>query len=148
MKMFCNKCGKELRAEAKYCSFCGRPVMKKRGRTKARCHGIVCSVIIILVIIGAIVGAVIFCHYRNNELYEKAMAKGDAYMKKADYYHADDAYQQALKLKPELKEPYKAVAILDESGKMRVPFGEIKDGNRYEGREWTAIYAVEQRYML
>ena len=33
--------------------------------------------------------------------------------------------------------------ILDESGKMRVPFGEIKDGNRYEGREWTAIYAVE-----
>lgn len=33
--------------------------------------------------------------------------------------------------------------ILDDSGKMRVPFGEIKDGNRYEGREWTAIYAVE-----
>lgn len=122
--MFCNKCGKELREEAKYCSFCGRPVMKKRGRTKARCHGIVCSVIIILVIIGAIVGAVIFCHYRNNELYEKAMAKGDAYMKKADYYHADDAYQQALKLKPELKEPYKAVA--------RVYWANIKDKRNEE----------------
>lgn len=117
--MFCKKCGKELKENAKYCSFCGCSVTKKNMRKKTICHRIVCGVIIILVIVGAIVGAVNLYHYRNNELYEEAMAKGDAYMKKADYYHADDAYLQALKLQPELKDPYKAVA--------RAYWSDIKD---------------------
>ena len=33
--------------------------------------------------------------------------------------------------------------ILDASGEMRVPFGEIKDGDSYGGREWEEIYNVE-----
>ena len=33
--------------------------------------------------------------------------------------------------------------IMDQSGKMRVPFGEVADGERYGGKEWEAIYAID-----
>lgn len=99
MKMFCKKCGKELREDVRFCPACGCPVTYRAAKTGQMKIRPACIALGVLLLATVAVAALFFYHYRQEKLYRETVARGDFYMEKGQYDRAEEAYQEAGNIK-------------------------------------------------
>lgn len=133
-KVFCNKCGQEIREGMKFCPKCGAEISKitekntvessratvKQKKNRKRKGGIVVFISLGLIIAG-LIAAFLILKQRKEKMFDSNLATGNKYLEKLDYEKAEDSFLRAIKIDSKAKEPYMKLTELyianDEIGK-------------------------------
>lgn len=128
IEMFCEKCGAEIKENAKFCAACGAKVEKsdqnidtgrKRqkqtrnsGNISAKKKRPVRRIVIAVGIIGlAMISALYFgLEEKKKREYGNFLSDGEKYMVELDYKNAEQAYLAAIEIDPKQEGPYLELA--------------------------------------
>lgn len=128
--MYCTKCGKQNKENARFCAFCGAPLRqdgntgssnparqdaaqkeeekKKNGRWKKI---LLITFPILIIFVAAVVTIMAFILPRQREKkYRAELADGNRYLEELDYEKAEASYLAAIAVEPKEEEPYLRLA--------------------------------------
>lgn len=126
--MYCTKCGKQNKENARFCAFCGAPLRQdgntgssnparqdaaqkeeeKNGRWKKI---LLITFPILIIFVAAVVTIMAFILPRQREKkYRAELADGNRYLEELDYEKAEASYLAAIAVEPKEEEPYLRLA--------------------------------------
>lgn len=120
--MFCKKCGKQIRDDARFCPYCGTgtALSSKNQNTanivkkKKRIWPLIIAFFIIAISVGIGISYATrrTDNVKKNNNYQALMDEGNKYIEDLDYEKAEDKYLKAISIEPKKKEPYIKLADL------------------------------------
>ena len=133
--MYCQKCGKEIKENIRFCPGCGAPVKaleeigaeakterkpeamkenqqpqkpkKKKGRKM-----IIILLGICVLAIAILIAVFSILKQRKEKMFASNIEAGNNYLEQLDYEKAEDSFLQAIKINPKEKEPYAKLSEL------------------------------------
>lgn len=155
--MFCKKCGKQIRDDARFCPYCGTgtALSSKNQDTantvkkKKRIWPLIIAFFIIAIFVG--IGMSYATrktdNVKKNNNYQALMDEGNKYIEDLDYKKAEDKYLKAISIEPKKKEPYiKLADLYMAQGKQKKAANVLKKAvKNIDADESTEI---QQRYDL
>ncbi len=153
---FCEKCGKKLKGNEKYCPACGNPVHEYkgkdgrddtkpdetvRGRTaagKKRKKWYYAAAAAVLLAAAGIAGGLAIKGQYVKQQAGNYVADGDRYLEELDYEKAEDSYLEAIEIAPKEKEPYLKLTEL------YLGSGEVEKAQETISRAKESVQALEK----
>ena len=162
--MYCTKCGKQNKENARFCAFCGAPLKqdgntgsknparqdaaqkeeekKKNGRWKKI---LLITFPMLIIFVAAVVTIMAFILPRQREKkYRAELADGNRYLEELDYEKAEASYLAAIAVEPKEEEPYLRLAeIYNVQGEPEKAVEILR-----QGVDVTAGNEVQEKYDL
>lgn len=128
--MYCTKCGKQNKENARFCAFCGAPLKpdgnagnrntarqdaaqkgeeKKKNERSKKLLLITLSILIIFVAAAVTIMAFLLPRQREKK-YRVELSDGNRYLEELDYEKAETSYLAAIAVEPKEEEPYLRLA--------------------------------------
>lgn len=151
-KVFCNKCGQEIKEGMKFCSKCGAEVsepikispVKQKNKKK-----FLWIVIIVVVIIAIIIATLIALRTKKEKKYQSFLTSANKYLEEMNYEKAEDSFLKAIKIDPKVKEPYmQLVDLYMEQEKTEKAVAILKKAVEYVDVKKEENQDILQRYNL
>lgn len=155
--MFCKKCGKQIRDDARFCPYCGTgtALSSKNQDTantvkkKKRIWPLIIAFFIIAIFVG--IGMSYATrktdNVKKNNNYQALMDEGNKYIEDLDYKKAEDKYLKAISIEPKKKEPYiKLADLYMAQGKQKKATNILKKAVKNVDTEEST--EIQQRYDL
>lgn len=162
--MYCTKCGKQNKENARFCAFCGAP-LKQEGNTGSRNSArqdaaqreeekkkngrwkklLLITFPILIIFVAAVVTIMAFILPRQREKkYRAELADGNRYLEELDYEKAEASYLAAIAVEPKEEEPYLRLAeIYNVQGEPEKAVEILR-----QGVDVTAGNEVQEKYDL
>ncbi|WP_448861991.1 zinc-ribbon domain-containing protein [Dorea sp.] len=155
--MFCKKCGKQIREDARFCPYCGtetasgreKPNATNNVKKKKRIWPLIIAFFIIAISVG--IGMSYATrrtdNVKKNNNYQALMDEGNKYIEDLDYEKAEDKYLKAISIEPKKKEPYiKLADLYMAQGKQKEATNILKKAVKNVDTEESE--EIQQRYDL